>query len=176
VTSWHAGCRITIHYEQHIHPLWSLPRVTFDVDGVTVRVDDTCTSCHSRVSAAGEAQVPPGQLELTDGASADQPDHFHAYRELLATDNEQELVGGVLQDRLVQVGVDPVTGEAQYATVPVTPSLRAGSANASVTFFSIFAPGGTHEGRLSAAELRLVSEWVDEGAQYFNDPFVAPVN
>ncbi len=45
-----------------------------------------------------------------------------------------------------------------------------------MTFFSKFAPGGTHEGRLSAAELRLVSEWVDEGAQYFNDPFVAPVN
>jgi hypothetical protein len=176
VTAWHAGCRITIHYEQHIHPLWSVPRVTFDVDGVTVLKDDTCTSCHSRVSAAGEAQVPPGQLELTDGPSADQPDHFQAYRELLATDNEQELVGGVLQDRLVQIGVDPVTGEAQFAPVPVAPSLRAGNANASVTFFSIFAPGGTHEGRLSAAELRLVSEWVDEGAQYFNDPFVAPVN
>jgi len=176
VTNWHSGCRMTIHYEQHIHPLWSLPRVTFDVDGVTVLKDDTCTSCHSRLSAAGEAQVPPGQLELTDGPSADQPDHFHAYRELLATDNEQELVGGTLQDRLIQVGVDPVTGDPQFAPVPVAPSLRAGSANASVTFFSRFAPGGTHEGRLSAAELRLVSEWVDEGAQYFNDPFVAPVN
>ncbi len=176
VPSWHAGCRITIHYEQHIHPLWSVPRVTFDVDGVTVLKDDTCTSCHSRVSVAGEAQVPPGQLELTDGPSADQPDQFHAYRELLATDNEQELVGGVLQDRLVQVGVDPVTGDPQFAPVPVASSLQAGSANASVTFFSRFAPGGTHEGRLSAAELRLVSEWVDEGAQYFNDPFVAPVN
>ncbi len=176
VTTWHAGCRITIHYEQHIHPLWSLPRVTFDVDGVTVLKDDTCTSCHATVSAAGEAQVPPGQLELTDGPSADQPDQFHAYRELLATDNEQELVGGTVQDRLVQVGVDPVTGEAQFAPVPVASSLQAGSANASVTFFSRFAPGGTHEGRLSAAELRLVSEWIDEGAQYFNDPFVAPVN
>ena len=120
--------------------------------------------------------MPPGQLELTDGPSADQPDHFHAYRELLATDNEQELVGGVVQDRLVQVGVDPVTGAAQFATVPVASSLRAGSANGSVPFFSKFAPGGTHAGRLTAAELRLVSEWVDGGAQYFNDPFAAPVN
>jgi len=176
VTSWQSGCRITIHYEQHIHPLWSRPRVTLAADGMTVLSDDTCTRCHSTTSEAGATQVPPGQLDLTDGASPDQPDQFNAYRELLATDNEQELVGGVLQDRMVQVGVDPVTGLPQFAPVPVAPSLQAGSANASVTFFSIFAPGGTHAGRLSAAELRLVSEWVDEGAQYFNDPFVAPVN
>ncbi len=176
VTAWRSGCRITIHYEKHIHPLWSRPRVTLAADGVTVLSDNTCTSCHSNRSAAGVAQVPMGQLELTDGASADQPDHFHAYRELLATDNEQELVGGVVQDRLVQVGVDPVTGQPQFATVPVASSLRAGSANASVTFFSRFAAGGTHAGRLTPAELRLVSEWVDGGAQYFNDPFAAPAD
>ena len=32
------------------------------------------------------------------------------------------------------------------------------------------------DGWLTPAELKLVSEWVDIGAQYFNDPFVAPVN
>ena len=182
VTTWQAGCRITIHYERHIHPLWGKPRVTLAADGVTVLSDDTCTRCHSNRSGAGVVQVPPGQLELTDGASADEPDQFNAYRELLATDNEQELVGGVLQDRQVQVGVDPVTGVPQFAPVPVAPPLQAGNANAPganapfETFFSIFAPGHTHAGRLNAAELRLVSEWVDEGAQYFNDPFTAPVN
>jgi hypothetical protein len=176
VTAWRSGCRITINYETHIHPLWSRPRVTLAADGVTVLADDTCTTCHSNRSAAAVAQVPAGQLELTDGPSADEPDHFHAYRELLATDNEQELVGGVVKDRQVQVGVDPVTGAAQFETVPVPSALRAGSANGSVTFFSKFATGGTHAGRLTAAELRLVSEWVDGGAQYFNDPFAAPVN
>jgi hypothetical protein len=114
VTSWRSGCRITIHYEQHIHPLWSLPRVTLAADGVTVLADDTCTTCHAIRSAAGAAQVPPGQLELTDGASTDQPDHFHAYRELLASDNEQELANGVVQDRQVQDGVDPVTGAPRF--------------------------------------------------------------
>ncbi len=175
-TSWRSGCRATIHYEAHIHPLWSRPRVTLADDGVTVLADDTCISCHSDRNAAGELRVPEGQLELTDGASADQPDHFHAYRELAAGDNEQELVGGVLQDRLVQVGTDPVTGEPQFVPVRVPASLSAGSATASVRFFSLFAPGGSHAGRLTPAELKLVSEWVDVGAQYFNDPFVAPVN
>ncbi len=174
VTTWRAGCRITIHYEQHLHPLWSKPRVTLAMDG-SVLQDDTCTRCHTARAADGTTQLPAGQLELTDGPSADEPDHFHAYRELLATDAEQEVVDGVLQDRLVQVGTDPVTGAPQFVTVPVAPSLAAGSAAASVTFFSLFAPGGSHAGRLTPAELKLVSEWVDIGAQYFNDPFAAPV-
>jgi hypothetical protein len=45
-----------------------------------------------------------------------------------------------------------------------------------VDFFSKFAPGGSHAGWLSPAELRLVSEWLDIGAQYFNDPFAVPVD
>jgi hypothetical protein len=176
INNWSSGCRAVIHYEQHIHPLWSKPRITLADDGVTVLADDTCTSCHSQVDAAGLVQVPAGQLELTDGPSSDVPEHFHAYRELLATDNEQEIVEGVLQDRLVQVGIDPVTGQPQFQPVPVPAPARAGSAVDSVRFFSIFAPAGTHAGRLTPAELKLVSEWLDIGGQYYNDPFVAPIN
>ena len=45
------------------------------------------------------ASVPAGQLELQDGMSADEPDHMHAYRELLVTDNLQELdANGALVD------------------------------------------------------------------------------
>jgi hypothetical protein len=55
-------------------------------------------------------------------------------------------------------------------------SIAAGSANASTPFFSIFATGGSHAGRLSGAELRLLSEWVDIGTQYYNNPFDAPLN
>jgi hypothetical protein len=169
IVGWRSGCRVTIHYEKHIHPLWSKPRVS-------AAGDDTCTTCHGNRSTAGAVQLPAGQLELTDGASADEPDRFQAYQELLATDNEQELVNGVLQDKLVQVGIDPVTGLPQFAGIPVPPPLQAGNANASVAFFALFAPGGSHAGRLTAAELKLISEWVDSGAQYFNDPFAAPLN
>ena len=176
LADWHAGCRSTIHYEAHIHPLWSKPRLRLADDGVTVLADDTCTSCHADRDGAGVLRVPPGQLELTDGASADEPLHKHAYRELLAGDNEQELVDGSLRDRLVQVGVDPVTGEPQLVPVPVPASMSAGSARASVRFFSLFDAGGSHAGRLTPAELKLVSEWLDIGAQYFNDPFVAPLD
>ena len=38
--------------------------------------------------------------------------------------------------------------------------------------------GSTHAGYMSPAELRLLSEWLDIGAQYFNNPFdpKVPVN
>jgi hypothetical protein len=46
----------------------------------------------------------------------------------------------------------------------------------STRFFSIFANGASHAGRLTGAELRLLSEWMDIGTQYYNNPFDAPLN
>ncbi len=174
--NWAPHCRITINYEAHIHPLWSKLRQTLAGDGVTVLSDDTCTNCHAPVSTLGAVQVPAAQLDLSDGLSDINADHFKAYRELLSGDNEQEIAGGALADRLVQTGVDPVTGDPVFSPVPVSPSLSTAGARNSPRFFNIFASGGTHAGRLSPAELRLISEWVDIGAQYYNDPFQAPLN
>jgi hypothetical protein len=174
-SDWHAGCRITVHYEQHIHPLWARSRLTLAADGTVAR-DDTCTSCHSAAAADGAARVPAAQLDLADGPSSEEPAHFKAYRELLDEDAAQELAGGQLRDRLVQEGVDPVTGQPQLTTVAVEAPLVAGNASESTRFFTLFSPGGSHAGRLTPAELKLVSEWVDIGAQYWNDPFAAPAN
>jgi hypothetical protein len=33
-----------------------------------------------------------------------------------------------------------------------------------------------HKAYMTASELRLVAEWADVGAQYYNNPFAAPVN
>jgi hypothetical protein len=176
--AWNSTCRIVINYVQHIHPLWKVDRMA-----------NTCIGCHTPKDAANAAKVPDGQLDLTDGPSNDEPLQENAFRELLFNDNEQEVNMGVLRDRLVPVpvidpvtgmqAIDPVTGLPVTTLVPVTvsPSLAAGSARGS-RFFSEFAPGGTHAGRLTPAELRLISEWVDIGAQYFNNPFdpAVPLN
>jgi len=87
---------------------------------------------------------------------------------------ELELVAGALVPRVVTTTtIDPATGLP--VTVQTTPqvaaSLSAGTARGSTRFFSRFAAGGTHAGYLTPAELRLISEWVDIGAQYFNNPF-----
>ncbi len=174
-SAWNANCRITIHYPDHVHPLWSVPRQVLDDMGNLVQ-DNTCTTCHAPVDAMAAVQVPAGQLDLSGGASPDDADHLVSYRELLFTDNAQEVNMGALQDILVPGPPDPVTGEPTLVTLPVAPSMSAGGARASVRFFSRFDAGGTHAGWLTPAELRLIAEWLDIGGQYYNDPFMAPVN
>jgi hypothetical protein len=142
-TAWTSLCRTVIHYEQHIHPLWSVDRGA-----------DTCINCHTTANGA-----PAAELDLSDGPDAVVPEHFRAYRELLFTDT-------------VPGPIDPVSGLP--TTITIAPSLRTTGAGSSPAFFSVFATGGTHEGRLNADELRLISEWVDIGAQYYNDPFAVP--
>jgi hypothetical protein len=174
-SSWSALCRITIHYPTHIHPIWSVARVVTDAMGAVIE-DHTCISCHSPADADGAVRVPASQLDLSGGDSPDEADHLVSYRELLFTDNAQEVNMGALQDILVPGPPDPVTGQPTLVPVPVAPSMSAAGAGASTAFFSRFNAGGTHAGWLTPAELRLISEWLDIGGQYYNDPFMAPVN
>jgi hypothetical protein len=128
------------------------------------------------VDAANAAQVPAGQLDLSDGVSDDEADHLKSYRELLFGDTELELVGGNLQERRVVVGTD-ADGNPITEPVPVTQSMSFNGATASSRFFTKFDAGGgtvNHSGFLNRAELKLIAEWLDVGAQYYNDPFAAP--
>ena len=182
---WASNCRAEIHYEMHIHPLWSLPRPQFDAAGNPIldaqgnQVDRMCTNCHTQIDPADGMTVivPAGQLELTDGPSADEPDHFHAYRELLVTDNLQEVVNGALVDATQVVGID-ANGNPILDVIPIAPPASIAGATASSDFFDRFDDPNNveHFNVLSGAEKRLIAEWLDIGAQYYNDPFDAPEN
>jgi len=174
--TWDPLCRSTIHYpdavadgniSHQIQPVWNLSRPSA-VPG-DPNPDHKCVICHTPVNAAAKApQVPAGQLDLTDSASSADPTVTTSYEELLFAHNEQTLNMGVLQDLLVN-GVP----------VPLAPPMAAGSASGSANFFKIFdgtVPDTIHTGFLTTAELRLIAEWLDIGAQYYNDPFVAPAN
>ncbi|MGO9949446.1 MAG: hypothetical protein ACLPWG_21675 [Steroidobacteraceae bacterium] len=183
---WTAQCRITIHYDTDpvkqtfLQAVWSLP-TRLAPDGVTPAV---CVTCHNPVNAMAMVQVPQGQLDLTGGASSVDPTVVTSYEEVLFPHNEQTLNMGVLQDLLVPAPgpPDPVTGLPTTIMVPVSlaPPMAAGSAAGSTTFLGMFdgsnhAAVPDHTGYLSPAELRLITEWLDIGAQFYNDPFVAPV-
>ena len=179
---WLSNCRIVINYEMHIHPLWATPRPVLDqngdpvIDPVTMLpVSNDCVNCHSPVDDQAVVRVPAGQLDLVDGISPDEPDQFNSYRELLFNDAEQEVVNGALVDRLIQVGVD-IDGNPVFSTVNVNPSMNVASANVSGRFFDRFDANQSHDGYLSDAEKRLIAEWLDVGAQYYNNPFDAPTN
>ncbi|MEN8179356.1 MAG: hypothetical protein ABFS39_12180 [Pseudomonadota bacterium] len=188
---WDNLCRAIIHYEQHIHPLWALPRTNANL------VDVTCVNCHDR-DDAGTIVVPNGQLELTDEPSLDEPDHLLAYRELLFPDDllivdvdDQDQDGDIteLVYQLIQAtdaqgnllyeldeNGDPILDQPIMVRVPAPgPSMRAGSASGGY-FLSLFDAGGSHEGYLNDAEMKLITEWLDIGAQYYNNPFDAPLD
>jgi hypothetical protein len=184
ITAWNAQCRIVINYIQHIQPLWDKDRTVDvdgdgnpDVDGGGVIINHKCSGCHSTTNPADNTtQVPQGQLDLTGVPSDDQQLQLRSYRELFFSDNEQELVGGVPQD--IPGPLDANGNPTQGPTAG--PYLTAGTSRGgrSAGFFALFATGGSHLGWMSPAELRLVSEWLDIGAQYFNNPFdpAVPVN
>ncbi len=193
VTNWTSECRIRLNYETIIHPLWGVDRQVIDPnDGVTVLADNTCNTCHSPTDAMGAAKVPDAQLDLSDGTSPDEADHFNSYRELLFPDNSQIEMNGALLDELVQATdangnplfeVDEngdlildANGDPIPVLVPIAvqPVMSVAGAIASDRFFSEFDAGGTHSGRLSPAELKLIAEWLDIGAQYYNNPFDVP--
>lgn len=154
-TAWSANCRIIINYPQHIQPIWDAAR-TGMLNGAPGSVTCSQAGCHNPVSAAGAAQTPAGNLDLTKSVDAN-TNEFTSYGQLL-TPHTTVIMG--------QPG--PTVG----------PFMNAGSANggASSAFFNCFATGSgcnnpSHTGWLNIAELRLLSEWLDIGAQYHNDPF-----
>jgi len=185
-------CRITINYEQHIHPIWQFNRGA-----------NTCIACHT---SAGQA--PDGQLDLTNGDS-DQGmmDQFKSYRELLFADAGEMFDGmNVVNIQITVPVLDgngipvldingiPMTQLIDDPAAAVTPSMSADGARRSYfiekmteTELDAFRQLSTamsdpsyldHTDFLSDDELRLISEWLDIGAQNFNDPFdpAAPQN
>ncbi len=166
ITQWAANCRIIINYPEHIQPLWDLPRPNPPVAGV----NNTCTQggCHNPKDAMGKPQTPAGNLDLTKTPSQAVPQELTSYQQLLFA-----------RPTVIMGPNGPIPGP------PDPPVMNAGSANggASAQFFACLTTGAgcmapSHAAFMTPDELRLVSEWLDIGAQYFNNPFdpAVPVN
>lgn len=175
-TNWQGNCRITIHYPLHIAPLWTSPRSTITaVDPATMMPYTTCTGCHSPADAAGVKRVSAGQLDLSSSPASTNPcdqQEYTSFCQLLFPHPELDPV--TMQPVVVPGPPDPVTGLPTQVIVQVNPPMSGAGANASAAFFNEFATGGTHARWLTGAELKLISEWLDIGGQYYNDPFAIP--
>jgi hypothetical protein len=170
ITQWAANCRIIINYPQHIQQLWDAPRPR-----PLAADNNTCSqaNCHNPKNAAGMAQAPQGNLDLTNSASQAVPQELTSYQQLLFPHN-------------ITVPAPTAANPNATATVSVGPYMNAGAANGALSqqFFACVTSGAgcmapvAHAGMMTADELRLVSEWLDIGAQYFNNPFdpMVPVN
>ncbi len=175
---WTVNCRVIINYEDHIQPLWDASRPV--IDPVTMLETDNhrCTNCHALRDPMNQLidPVDRGQLELTATPSGAQPLHFVSYRELLFGDFLEEIRDGAVQDVLTDQGAVDINGDPILEPVAIGSPLTAAGAIVSPAFFNRFSSTGAHPEWLSEAELRLISEWLDLGAQYYNNPFDAPLN
>ncbi len=182
--TWGSACRVTINYPEHIAPLWSsMGTVDANADGVP-DVDPVtmlpkqrqCIACHAPTTdAANLPVIPAGDLDLRSEPSDDEPDHLLSYRELLFGDVGQHVNAmNQIEDECLAFEDDMVTCRT-FRTVPASMSFN--GANASSRFFSKFDAAGAgvdHRGFLTKAELKLIAEWLDIGAQYYNNPFDVP--
>jgi hypothetical protein len=168
---WSGYCLSIIDYPTIINPLWSLTRGSVAVDP---RGANTCTNCHTstRTTMVGTATVPvapDGNLQLDADPAQSATAQDRAYTQLVSS---HDVLSLNTTNQLVDSGV------------AVPGSMVPGNANASCFFLTLegvqmgCSVTGTvnHAGFLTPAELRLLSEWVDIGAQYYNNPFDAPVN
>jgi hypothetical protein len=161
-SNWASTCRTRINYPEHIQPIWDLPRTMGTVNS-------TCSQagCHNPKNSAGAAAQPAGNLDLTNTPSNQNAQEFTSYLDLLT---QQQIPG-------------PVSATGTPTTITVGPFLDAGNSNGgnssqSLALFDPIKGDSIHKGSLTPAELRLISEWLDIGAQNFNNPFdpAVPVN
>lgn len=144
-----------INYPDHIQPLWSKDRG-----------DNTCTRCHNNSTVGDPVSVG---LDLSD--AVDPTGRMISYQRLLlgaVPRDAQGLPNYTLVDRVPKVVRDDAL-------------VQPGAARASYLIEKIFqlellAPRSLsgmldHSTLLNRAEKRLITEWIDIGAQYYNDPY-----
>lgn len=144
---------ITLNYPDHIQPLW----------------DAFCISCHQGPSASGELD-----LSNTVGGFG----RLISYQELVLGDPIIDAETGLPLVNISDDGEVMMQREAPLVSVGNSSQSSRTSHLVEVLFNEelratqvLGSKGQTHNAMLSISELRLINEWIDLGAQYYNDPF-----
>jgi len=195
---WDFKCRVVINYEQHIHPLWSLSRDNGVTDNTCTNCHTNFNEtlmlqqvpdAQLDLTDGFSGQEPEQFKSYRELFNTDQGEQLDAMGALVNIQIEQIVP-------IVDANGNPVldiNGDPTFNTIliddPAARTLTSMSANsARVSYFlekmteTELSAGRTlkpstapdyldHSTFMSADELRLISEWLDIGAQYFNDPF-----
>ncbi len=171
--------RIRINYEDHIQPVWD--KVRPDVLGqcsAAGAVNDggcTCVNCHNNALLANETVSAGLTLE---GGIGGLGGRLISYDQLLIGTFETDGMGVPLpatieddevvfqrNEPLVSVGSSANSSRSSHLTETIFhKKLRA---DASHVLGAL-----DHSSFVNDSERRLISEWIDIGAQYINDPFI----
>ena len=134
--------------------------------------DDTCIECHTTLNGT---RLPYGQLDLTTDPNQDVNERLRSYLELFLTDAGQTFNGTDLVDMVPASQVRPTMStngaRASYFIEKMTGTELDDNSRSITSLVD-------HSNMLTGVELKLISEWLDLGAQNFNNPFdpAAPQN
>ena len=170
--------RIRINYEDHIQPIWDKTRANIGgLCSAAGAINDggcTCINCHNNALLGNDAVSAGLTLE---GGLGGLGGRIISYDQLLLGTFVEDGMGNPLP---------PVVEDGQVVFQRNEPLVSVGgSANSSRTSHLIETIFHTklradashtlgalsHSVMLTPAEKRLITEWVDIGAQYINDPF-----
>ena len=155
-----------INYPTHIQPLWDRAR---GVSGA-----NTCTTCHADAVKLDLRGTTSGTGRLT------------SYQELLLGDPVIDTATGLPVTRIRDGVPEIVRGAALVETMSGNAAGMARSSRLAEIMFGETLKAGTeattahpnppagapnHALMLNAAEKRLITEWMDLGGQYYNNPF-----
>ncbi|HTF85457.1 MAG TPA: hypothetical protein VL987_12820 [Cellvibrio sp.] len=180
---WNSTCRIVINYENHIQYLWEIERTAASVvDELGELRPFNCIGCHAGSTTIADVTNPnlTGAIQLNLTRTPRQNTEMTSYFELLNARAEREVdeAGNVVTvpEFLLDAEGLPVLDEEgnpvpnpEYDETP--PSIARGNARGSERFFSRFRENGSHSGFLNNSELKLLREWIDLGARYYQNPF-----
>ena len=190
--------RIVINYIDHIQPIWERIRdPRMDADGNMI---DTCVGCHTSNDNSevpdGQLDLTSAPSDIDADHYRSYRELLSGDNELWINDNNV-LADRTRECTVLDANGDP---QLQITTFAVPQNASVAGANNSRGFFDCFEVGpaqcgrfqqdvsappadcvdnGTiqidapidHTGLLSESELRLISEWLDIGGQYYNNPW-----
>ena len=155
-----------INYPDHIQPLWARARGTAGAN--------TCTTCHAdtvkldlRGTTSGTGRITSYEELLLGDPVIDTATGLPVTR---IRDGVPEIVRGVALVETMSGNAAGMARSSRLAEIMFGETLKAGAAAATAHPN----PPGTapnHASMLNAAEKRLITEWMDLGGQYYNNPF-----
>jgi len=191
--TWTNNCKITINYLEHIQPIWDVCRPQANNKSCTSCHDKADNTPADKCPGGGG---PGGDLVLSGDPDPWNPQEVASYVQLFEPDYYQKNANGVWVEVTDPATECPNGIEGDLSVEPqdgicITRRLMsARGAIASARFFKLFDDdtdddayevesidpntGNTkdlsfHKGMLTPAELRLIAEWLDTGAHYYND-------
>ncbi len=200
-TSWDFKCRIVINYSQHIHPLWAIPRTDASLNDVTCTGCHSNFDTILMVDKipAGQLDLSDGLSDQNNGARfksyrelffSDAGEEIDAMGNLVNIQITQQVaildgdgnpvldIDGnptfdtILIDNPATATSPAMSGIGARASYFIEKMTETELESSRVLSTVVSDPEYVdHSGFMNDHELRLISEWLDIGGQYFNNPF-----